>query len=142
MNASVTATSAMTANNATILLVGRILMAAIFLIAGTRKVLAFAGTAGYFTKLGFPAPEVMVVIAIAVEIIGGIALVIGWRTRWAAWLLALFTLIALLMAHRFWEFDAAQYANQMNHFLKNLAIIGGLLFVATFGPGRASVDKT
>jgi putative oxidoreductase len=46
-----------------------------------------------------------------------------------------------LAAHRFWEFDAAQYANQMNHFMKNLAIIGGLLFVATFGPGSASVDK-
>ena len=46
------------------------------------------------------------------------------------------------MAHRFWEFDAAQYGNQMNHFLKNVAILGGLMFVAAFGPGSASVEKS
>lgn len=144
MNASAGAIvgSGVSTYNPTLLLIGRILMAAIFLIAGTRKILAFAGTAGYFAKLGFPAPEVLVVIAIAIEIIAGLALLVGWRTRWAAWLLMLFVLIATAMAHRFWEFDAAQYANQMNHFLKNLAIIGGLLFVANFGPGSASVDKS
>ena len=57
-------------------------------------------------------------------------------------MLALFVVIGTLMAHRFWELDAAQYANQMNHFLKNLAIIGGLCFVVTFGPGSASLDKS
>jgi putative oxidoreductase len=122
-------------------LAGRILMSAIFLNAGIRKLLGFAGTVGYFTKLGFPAPEAFAVLAIIIEIGGSILLIIGWKTRWVAWLLALFVLIAALAAHRFWQFDAAQYANQMNHFMKNLAIIGGLLFVATFGPGSASVDK-
>ncbi len=122
-------------------LVGRLLMAAIFLIAGIRKALMYAGTVGYFTKLGFPMPEVFTVLAIAIEIGAAILLIVGWRTRWAAWLLALFVVIATFMAHRFWEFDAAQQANQMNHFLKNLAIIGGLMFVAAFGPGSASVDK-
>lgn len=53
----------------------------------------------------------------------------------------LFTAIATLMAHRFWEFDAAQYANQMNHFLKNAAIMGGMLYIAVFGPGSISVDE-
>jgi putative oxidoreductase len=103
--------------------------------------MGFAGTVAYFTKLGFPAPEVVTVIAIIIEVGGSILLIVGWRTRWVAWLLALFVLIAAFAAHRFWEFDAAQYANQMNHFLKNLAIIGGLLFVASFGPGSASADK-
>lgn len=122
-------------------LLGRLLLAAIFLIAGVRKALMFAGTVGYFTKLGFPMPDVFAVLAIAIEIGGALLLIFGWRTRWAAWLLVLFVAIATGMAHRFWEFDAAQYANQMNHFLKNIAIIGGLLFVATYGPGSASVDK-
>ena len=122
-------------------LVGRILLAAIFLVAGTRKMLAFAGTVGYLAKLGFPAPEAMAVIAIIIEIGCSVLLIVGWRTRWVAWLLALFVLIAAFAAHRFWEFDASQYNNQLNHFLKNFAIIGGLLFVAAFGPGPSSVDK-
>jgi putative oxidoreductase len=122
-------------------LVGRLLMAAIFLIAGIRKIMMFSGSVGYFTKLGFPMPEAFTVLSIVVEIGGALLLIFGWRTRWAAWLLVLFVAIATGMAHRFWEFDAAQYANQMNHFLKNLAIIGGLLFVAAYGPGSASVDK-
>jgi putative oxidoreductase len=117
-------------------------MAAIFVLFGVRKVLAFAGTVGYFTKLGFPAPEVMVVISIIIEIGGGILLAIGWKTRWVAWLLALFTVVAMFMAHRYWEFDGAQYANQMTHFFKNLCIIGGLMMVATFGPGPISLDKS
>ena len=123
-------------------LAGRLLIATIFLVAGIRKVLGFAGTVGYFTKLGFPAAEVFAVIAIVIELGGAILLIAGWRTRWVAWLLVLFVVIATAMAHRFWEFDAAQFNNQLNHFLKNVAIIGGLLFVAAFGPGRASVDKT
>ena len=125
-----------------LLLAGRILIGAIFLNAGIRKLLGFAGTVGYFTKLGFPAPEVFTVLAIVIEVGGAILLIIGWKTRWAAWLLALFVLVAAFAAHRFWQFDAAQYANQMNHFMKNLAIIGGLLFVAASGPGSASVDKS
>ena len=130
----------MTANPA-LLAIGRVLIAALFLVAGIRKLLAYAGTVGYFTKLGFPAPEAVAVLAIAIEIGGGLLFLVGWRTRWVAWLLAAFVAIAAFMAHRFWEFDAAQQANQMNHFLKNFAIIGGLFFVAAFGPGRLSVDK-
>lgn len=137
-----TAAAAPTGQHPMVLLAGRILIGAIFLNAGLRKVLGFAGTIGYFTKLGFPAPEVFTVLAIIIEVGGAILLIVGWKTRWVAWLLSLFVLIAAFAAHRFWEFDAAQYANQMNHFLKNLAIIGGLLFVASFGPGSISVDKS
>ena len=126
--------------NHSALLVGRILLSLVFLVAGYRKLMAVAGSAGYLAKLGFPMPDVMVWVAIAIELGGGILLVLGWKTRWAAWLLALFTLIAAFAAHRFWEVDPAQYANQMNHFLKNLAIIGGMMFVAAAGPGALSVD--
>jgi putative oxidoreductase len=126
--------------NAPTLLAGRILLAAVFLIAGSRKLMGVAASAAYFGKLGFPMPEVMVWVAIAVEIGGALLLILGWKARWAALLLALFTLIATFAAHRFWLVDAAQYANQMNHFLKNLAIVGGLLFVAAAGAGALSVD--
>ena len=126
--------------NAPMLLAGRILLAALFLVAGIRKLMAVAGTAGYFAKLGFPMPEVLVWVVIAVEIGGALLLILGWHARKAAWLLMLFTLIATFAAHRFWEVDAAQYVNQMNHFLKNLAIVGGLLFVAAAGTGSLGMD--
>jgi len=140
MNATVVANT--TAYQPTLLLIGRVLIAALFLIAGIRKVIGYAGPVGYLAKLGFPAGEVFAVIAIVIEIGAALMLIIGWRTRWAAWLLILFVAIATVAAHRFWEFPAAQYVNQMNHFLKNIAIIGGLLFIASFGPGRLSVDKS
>ena len=128
--------------NPVVPLIGRILIAALFLVAGFGKIMGFAGTAGYMAKVGFPVPEVMTAIAIVIEAGGAILLIVGWKTRWVAWGLAIFTVIATLAAHRFWEIpDAAQMMNQRIHFLKNLAIIGGLLFVATFGPGSISVDK-
>src|SRR6185295_11886214 len=123
-------------NQPAILLAGRALIAAMFLVVGVRKIMIWGPQVAYFTKLGFPAPEFFTVVAIVIELGAGLALLVGWKTKWAAWLLALFVLIATFMAHRFWEFDASQMANQMNHFLKNMAIIGGLLFVASFGPGR------
>lgn len=123
-------------------LLGRLFIAALFLVAGIRKLLIWEGQVGYFTRLGFPAPELFTVIAIVVEIAGAILLIVGWRTRLVSWVLIAFVVIATFMAHRFWEFDAPQQANQMNHFLKNLALVGGLLFVAAFGPGRTSVDKS
>ena len=122
------------------LLLGRILLALVFLIAGVRKLMAIGMSAGYLAKLGFPMPEVMVWVAIAIEIGGAALLIAGWNTRRVAWVMILFVAIATAMAHRFWEFDAAQYANQLNHFLKNVAIIGGLLYVAVLGAGSASLD--
>ena len=136
MNAVVT-----TGYNPMLPLLGRLLIAAIFLVAGFRKIFIWEGQVGYFTRLGFPAPEFFTVLAIVVEIGGALLLIAGWRSRWAAWLLIAFVVIATGMAHRFWEFDPAQQANQLNHFLKNVALVGGLLFVAAFGPGRSSVDR-
>lgn len=123
------------------LLIGRILLAAVFLVAGVRKLMGVAASAGYLAKLGFPMPEVMVWVSIVIEIGGAVLLITGWHARRAAWLLILFVAIATAMAHRFWEFDAAQYNNQLNHFLKNAAIIGGLLYVAMLGAGGVSLDS-
>src|SRR5512134_3711635 len=111
------------------LLIGRILLGVLFLVVGIRIVLSYSLNVAYFTRLGFPAPEVMTALAILIEVGGGVLLILGWQTRRVAWLLMLFVAIATAMAHRFWDCDAAQYANQLNHFLKNVAIIGGLLYV-------------
>lgn len=80
-------------------------------------------------------------LAILIEVGGGALLVLGWQTRRVAWLMIAFVVVATLMAHRFWQFDAAQYANQMNHFLKNAAIVGGLLYAAVMGAGKLSLDE-
>ena len=124
-----------------LLLAGRSLLATLFLVAGIRKALTFAVSAAYFTRLGFPLPEVMVVVAIIIEVGCALLLIAGWKTRSVAWLLALFVLIATFMGHRFWEFEPAYFSNQLNHFLKNFAVIGGLMLVAAAGPGSASVEK-
>lgn len=127
-------------NSGTLLLVGRALLGALFMVAGIRKVMMFAGTVGYFTKLGFPAAEAMTVLSIIIEVGGGAILLLGWQTKRVAWLMILFVAIATFMAHRFWEFDAAQYGAQLNNFLKNAAIIGGLLYVAVLGAGALSLE--
>jgi putative oxidoreductase len=123
------------------LLIGRVLLGVLFLVAGIRKIMLYSGSVAYLTKLGFPAPEVMAVLAILIEVGGGALLILGWQTRRVSWLLVLFVVIATATAHRFWEFDAPQYANQMNHFLKNAAIVGGLLYVAVLGAGKLSLDE-
>jgi len=122
------------------LLIGRILVGSLFLVVGIRHFMFYAGTVGYFTKLGFPAPEAMVWLSIIIHIVGGILLIVGWKTQWASWVLLALVVIATAMAHRFWQFDDTQYGNQLFHFLKSLAIIGGLLYLVSFGAGAMSVD--
>jgi putative oxidoreductase len=122
------------------LLAGRVLIGLLFLVPGVRITMSLPGTVAYFSKLNFPAPELMVWLAITIEIGGAALLIVGWKTRWVSSLLAVFVLVATATAHRFWEFEGTQYENQLHHFLKNLAIIGGLLYVIAFGPGAMSVD--
>lgn len=110
--------------------IGRVLMAAIFLVAGIRKLLSFAGTAGYFGSLGLPLPEIVLPLVILLEIGGAIALIVGWRTEWVAGALGLFTIASALLAHKFWAVDPPQFANQLNHLLKNVAMAGGFLILA------------
>jgi putative oxidoreductase len=122
------------------LMIGRSLVGLLFLVAGIRQLMFYAGSVGYFGKLGFPLPEATAWLSIVLHVAGGIFLIIGWKTRWTSWVLLAMVVIATAMAHRFWEYDPAQYANQLNHFLKNLAIVGGLLYVIAFGPGGMSAD--
>lgn len=129
-----------TANNAAYLLIARITMGILFIVPAIRQITTYQGSVKYFGSLGIPSPEVVVVIAVIIEIVAGAMLIIGWKTRWAAWALIVYVIIATAFAHRFWQFPEAQQFNQLNHFLKNFAVIGGLLYIISFGPGRLSVD--
>lgn len=117
-------------------LLGRILIAILFIPAGWGKISGFAGTAGYIASKGLPLPEVGAAVAIAVELIGGILLVLGFKTRWAAAALILFMIPTTYFFHAFWADPA-----QANAFWKNVAITGGLLYIWAFGPGRFAVDR-
>ena len=121
-------------------LAARLLLAALFIPAGLSKIGGFAGTAGYIGSVGLPFPELGAVIAIVVEVGAGIALLLGFGTRWAALALALFTLVASFFFHAYWALPAEQQMMQQLMFMKNIAVTGGLLALAAFGAGSWSVD--
>ena len=121
-------------------LLARLLLAALFLPAGIGKISGFAGTAGYIGSVGLPMPEVGAAIAIAVEVLGGIALILGLGTRWAALALAVFTLVASIFFHAYWALPAEQQMMQQLMFMKNIGVVGGLLALAAFGAGAFSLD--
>lgn len=122
-------------------LLGRILIALLFIPAGINKITGFGGTVGYITSKGLPMPEVGAVIAILVEVVVAAALLVGFKARYAALILALFTAAASVFFHNFWAVPEAQKMMQQLMFTKNFAIVGGLLFIAAFGAGPLSVDN-
>lgn len=121
-------------------LVGRALIALLFVPAGLSKIAGFAGVAGYIASKGVPLPEVCAAIAIAAELGLGLLLLVGWQARWAALGLAVFTAVITPIFHNFWAVDAAQKMMQQQAFFKNFAVVGGLLVIAAFGAGRWSLD--
>jgi putative oxidoreductase len=121
-------------------LLSRLLLAAVFLPAGIGKITGFAGTAGYIASVGMPMPTVAAAVAIAVEVLGGLALIVGFGTRWAALALALFTLVASFFFHNYWAMPAEQQMMQQLMFMKNIGVTGGLLALAAFGAGAFSLD--
>jgi putative oxidoreductase len=123
------------------ILAGRILLALIFVISGFGKITGFAGTAGYIASKGMPLPEVMAAGAIAVEFLGGLALVAGWKTRWAAAIIALFLIPTTAIFHNPAGLTGMDAQMQVINILKNLSIFGGMLLLIGFGPGKLSIDK-
>ncbi len=121
-------------------LVGRLLLALLFLPAGIGKITGFVGTVGYITSAGLPMPTVAAVIALTVEIVGGLALISGFGIRIAAMVLAVFTLVASVFFHNYWAVPTDQQFVQQLLFFKNIAVVGGLLVLAAWGAGAWSVD--
>lgn len=119
---------------------GRLLLAALFLPAGIAKITGFAGTVGYIASVGLPAATFAALAAIFVEVVGGIALILGLGTRLAALALAFFTLVASFIFHAYWAVPADQaYVTELL-FFKNIAVAGGLMVLAAWGAGGWSVD--
>ena len=121
-------------------LMGRILLAALFLPAGLSKLSGFEGTVGYIGSGGLPFASVAAAVAIAVEILGSIALIVGFQTRIAAAVLAVFTIVASVFFHAFWAAAPEQAFMQQLLFFKNVGVIGGLLLLVSSGAGGWSID--
>jgi len=117
-------------------LAARILLAAIFILSGFAKLGAAEGTIGYIASVGMPFPDAVYFATVALELVGGAALVLGFKTRLVAFALAGFSIAAAVIFHADFG-DQSQFTS----FLKNLAIAGGMLQVAAFGPGRLSLDR-
>lgn len=132
---SVTASPALSSGASTAVLAGRVLLSVLFILAGFAKLTAISGTAGWFGSLGLPVPTVTAVVVGLVELLGGLAILAGYKTRIAAIVLALFTLGATAVAH-------LDFADQVQLLMlqKNLSITGGLLILAVFGAGALSLD--
>lgn len=122
-------------------LLGRILIALLFIPAGISKITGFGGTVGYIASKGLPLPQVAAAGTIVVEVVVGLALLVGFKARYAALILAAFTVAASVIFHNFWAMPEAQKMMQQLMFTKNFAIVGGLLFIAAFGAGPLSVDN-
>ena len=114
---------------------GRLLMSSLFLWSGIHKLRNPGGTAQYFANAHMPAPDVLVWVAIVIEVIGGLAILLGFKTRWAAAVLAIFCLVTAFAVH----LPAGDAGNMIN-FYKNLVMAGGFLYVVAYGAGGMSID--
>jgi len=128
--------------NSLLMLFGRIGLSAIFLLAGIHKLLNFEFYQKSLTERGFQYIPILIVVAALVEILGAISLLLGWKTRWGAMLLLLFMIPTTVIFHNFWDYaEPALRDLQMNMFFKNIAILGGLLYVLSFSAGGISIDR-
>lgn len=122
-------------------LVGRLILAAIFLISGLGKIGNWGGTAGYMAAKGMPLVSLFLLGAIVIEVLGGASIVLGLKARLGALALIVFLIPVTLIFHNFWAFEGQAMQQQVIQFLKNLSILGGLLFVAVYGAGPVSIDS-
>ncbi len=131
----------MTSHRDVAALVARILLTVMFIMSGYNKIPGFDGLVGYIASKGMPFPPLMAIGAIVVELGAGMLLLVGFKARWAALAIFLFLIPTTLVFHAFWSVPADQVATQRIQFLKNLTIMGGMLMVWAFGPGRLSFDR-
>ncbi|KQZ13539.1 hypothetical protein ASD44_05210 [Mesorhizobium sp. Root554] len=135
MSLNSSAGTATAANASVAILAGRVLLSILFILAGFSKLTAIAGTAQWFASIGLPMPTVAAVGSGLVELLGGLAILVGFKTRIAAIVLALFTFAATAVAH----LDFSQAGNALM-LQKNLGLTGGFLLLAVLGAGAYSID--
>ena len=122
-------------------LAGRLGLAALFLWSGYGKLVHIDGNIGYVQSVGLPAAGLLIWAALLVELVAGALLAAGWKARWAAAALAVFTIVATFLFHAYWNVPADQALNQQIHFMKNVAIAGALLAVVAQGAGRFALGR-
>lgn len=122
-------------------LVGRILLALLFLMSGIGKIGGFAGTAGYMASKGLPMVEVLLAITIVIELGAALMLILGYKARLGAAALLLWMIPVTFLFHNYWAMPADQQMIQQIMFMKNLALMGGMLYIMAFGSGHLSLDK-
>lgn len=120
---------------------GRAFLGVLFFISGVNKILAFSYVAGWMASAGLPVASLLLAITILIEVGGGLMLITGWQARWSALVIALFLIPTTLVFHAFWSADAASFQNQLTQFLKNLAILGGMLLVIEREQSGTSILK-
>ena len=130
----------MNSSNNVVALAGRIFLSVIFLLSGVNKLFAFQMYTGWAAGAHLPMPSVAIAIAAAIEILGGLAILAGFQTKLASWIVFLYLIPTTFFFHNFWTMDGMNRIDNQVHFLKNVAIMGGLLILAANGPGGASVD--
>jgi putative oxidoreductase len=122
------------------LLLGRIAVGLLFVPSGFGKLMNFSGFAASLAAKGVPFAELFAAAAVAAELGGGLLVILGFQIRWVSLVMLVFTAVAAALSHRFWEFDGAARQAQEIQFFKNLAIIGGFLFLHVAGAGAFSLD--
>jgi len=122
-------------------LVGRILLGLIFLLSGLGKIGGFAGTAGWMTSKGLPMAEVLLAITIVIEVGASVMIISGFKARLGAAALFLWMIPVTFVFHNFWSMPAAEQQIQMIMFMKNLGLMGGMLYIMAFGSGPMSLDR-
>lgn len=121
--------------------VGRIAIGVMFVWSGAGKFGAIPDTVGYMQAYGMPASPALAWVAALIEFVGGVMLIVGSKTRWAAAVLFVFTLVASVAFHAYWSAPAAEAMAQQIHFMKNVAIMGGLLLLFSYGSGSFAVGR-
>ncbi|MGP5501737.1 DoxX family protein [Psychrobacter faecalis] len=115
--------------------IGRLLLSMIFIFSGFTKITGYAATQGYMESMGVSG--MLLPLVIAVELLGGIAILLGFKARLVAILMAGFSIVSALLFHQFWIDES-----QMNPFMKNIAMAGGFLMIFAHGPGSYSIDNS
>lgn len=126
-------------------LIGRLLLANLFIVAGFKKITGFAGTAGYMAaKMPSLDPnliKIMLVLTIAIELGGGLMILVGWQARWIATIIFLWMIPVTYLFHAYWGLPPDQMQMQFIQFQKNLAIMGALLLIVAQGSGPYSLGR-
>jgi putative oxidoreductase len=123
------------------LLLGRLAMAAIFVPSGFNKLVSLDRFSASLANRGVAFAYALAIVGASVELFGSICIAIGFKTRYVALLMGVFTIAAAVISHRFWDVPDAASAQQYTQFMKNTAIFGGFLLLFAAGPGRYSVDR-